>query len=183
VKPGDPAVVTVGSIHGGTKHNIIPDEVRLQLTLRSYKPETRAQLIASVKRIVKSCADAADMPADKMPEVNVSEEGTSALYNQPALASEVRRTLEAALGAKNVLTREPVMGAEDFAEFGMTKEKIPLCMFWLGTQPPAVVADANEKGVALPSLHSPFFKPIPEPSIETGVKAMTSVVLGMMKKR
>ena len=183
VKPGDPAVVTVGSIHGGTKHNIIPDEVRLQLTLRSYKPETRAQLIASVKRIVKSCADVANMPADKMPEVIVSEEGTGALYNQPALATEIRRSLETALGAANVLTREPVMGAEDFAEFGMTKDKVPLCMFWLGTQPPAAVAEANEKGTTLPSLHSPFFKPIPEPTIETGVKAMTSVVLGLMKKR
>jgi hippurate hydrolase len=183
VKPGDPAVVTVGSIHGGTKNNIIPDEVRMQLTLRSYKPETRALLIASVKRIVKSCADAANMPADKMPEVIVSEESTGALYNQPALATEVRHTLEAALGAKNVLTREPIMGAEDFAEFGMTKEKIPLFMFWLGTQPPGAVAEANEKGVALPSLHSPFFKPIPEPSIATGVKAMTSAVIGLMKKR
>jgi hippurate hydrolase len=183
VKPGDPAVVTVGSIHGGTKNNIIPDEVRMQLTLRSYKPETRAQLIASVKRIVKSCAEVANMPADKMPEVIVSEESTSALYNQPALATEVRHTLEAALGAKNVLTREPIMGAEDFAEFGMTREKIPLLMFWLGTQPPAAVAEANEKGVTLPSLHSPFFKPIPEPSIATGVKAMTSAVMGLMKKR
>ena len=182
VKPGDPAVVTVGSIHGGTKHNIIPDEVRLQLTLRSYRPETRAHLIASVKRIVKSCADAANMPADKMPEVVVSEEGTSALYNQPALAAEVRRYLDTALGAASVLTREPIMGAEDFSEFGMTKEKVPLFMFWLGTQPPAAVAEASEKGRALPSLHSPFFKPIPEPTIETGVKAMTSAVLGLMRK-
>ena len=182
VRPGDPAVVTVGSIHGGTKSNIISDEVRLQLTLRSYKTETRQHLIDSIKRIVQAQAESANMPADKMPEVIVSDDRASALYNQPALCAEVRQIFETTLGAANVLTREPVMGAEDFSEYGLTKEKVPLCMFWLGTQPPAVVADAKAKGTTLPSLHSPFFKPIPEPSIETGVKAMTSAVIGLMKK-
>jgi hippurate hydrolase len=74
------------------------------------------------------------------------------------------------------------MGAEDFSEYGMTKDKVPLCMFWLGTQPPAVVAAAKTKGTTLPSLHSPYFKPVPEPSIETGVTAMTTAVMGMLKK-
>ena len=183
VKPGDPAVVTVGSIHGGTKSNIIPDEVRLQLTLRSYKTETRGALIASVKRITRSLAEAAAMPADKMPEVTVSDDRASSLYNHPALCTEVRAALDPVLGAANVRTREPVMGAEDFSEFGMTKEKVPLCMFWLGTQAPATVAEAKEKGITLPSLHSPLFQPVPEPTIETGVKAMTSTVLALMKKR
>ena len=183
VKPGDPAVVTVGSIHGGTKSNIIPDEVRLQLTLRSYKTETRGALIASVKRITSSLAEAAAMPADRMPEVTVSDDRASSLYNHPALCTEVRAALDPVLGAANVRTREPVMGAEDFSEYGMTKEKVPLCMFWLGTQPPATVAEAKEKGITLPSLHSPLFQPVPEPTIETGVKAMTSTVLALMKKR
>lgn len=182
VKPGDPAVVTVGSIHGGTKSNIISDEVRLQLTLRSYKKETRQHLIDSIKRIVKAQAESANMPADKMPEVLLSDDRATALYNQPELCQEVRQYLGAALGADNVITREPVMGAEDFSEYGMTKDKVPLCMFWLGTQPPAVVATAKEKGATLPSLHSPYFKPIPEPSIETGVTAMTSAVIGLLKK-
>jgi amidohydrolase len=182
VRPGDPAVVTVGSIHGGTKSNIISDEVRLQLTLRSYKTETRQHLIDSIKRIVKAQAESANMPADKMPEVILAEDSASALYNQPALCAEVRASLEPVLGEKNVLTREPVMGAEDFSEYGMTKDKVPLCMFWLGTQPPAVVAAAKAKGTTLPSLHSPFFKPVPEPTIETGVKAMASAVLGLMAK-
>ncbi len=181
VKPGDPAVVTVGSIHGGTKSNIISDEVRLQLTVRSYKTETRRHLIESIKRIVMAQAESAGMPKEKMPEVIVSDDQAPALYNQPALCAEVRGIIGAAIGADNVLTREPVMGAEDFAEYGLTKEKVPLCMFWLGTQPPEVVAEAKTKGTTLPSLHSPFFKPIPEPSIETGVKAMTSAVIGLMK--
>lgn len=182
VRPGDPAVVTIGSIHGGTKSNIISDEVRLQLTLRSYKTETRQHLIDSIQRIVKAQAVSANMPPDKMPEVIVSDDRASALYNQPALCAEVRQHIGAVIGEKNVLTREPVMGAEDFSEYGLTKEKVPLCMFWLGTQPPALVAEAKTNGTTLPSLHSPYFKPIPEPSIETGVSAMTAAVLGLMKK-
>ncbi len=182
VRPGDPAVVTVGSIHGGTKSNIISDEVRLQLTLRSYKTETRQNLIDSIKRIVKAQAESAGMPADKMPEVLVSDDQAPALYNQPALCADVRQLIEPVIGAENVITREPVMGAEDFAEYGLTKEKVPLCMFWLGTQPPSVVAEAKAKGTTLPSLHSPYFKPVPEPTIETGVKVMSSAVLGLMKK-
>ena len=182
VTPGDPAVVTVGSIHGGTKRNIIPDEVRLQLTLRSYKDETRQKLIASVKRITQSLAAAADMPADKMPLVTVSDESANALYNQPAFNREVRAAIAKTIGSDRVITREPVMGAEDFSEFGLTREKVPLCMFWLGTQSPESIAEAKAKGVSLPSLHSPFFKPVAEPTIETGVKAMTSTVLTLMKR-
>lgn len=183
IRPGDPAVVTVGSIHGGTKSNIIPDEVRLQLTLRSYKTETREKLIESVKRIVKAQAESANLPADRMPVVTVSDESASALFNQPSLASEVRKAIGSVLGDDHVVVREPVMGAEDFSEFGMTKEKIPLCMFWLGTQPPALVAGAKAKGTTLPSLHSPLFFPIPEPTIETGVRSMTTAVLSLMKPR
>lgn len=181
VRPGDPAVVTIGSIHGGTKSNIISDEVRLQLTLRSYKTETRKHLIESIKRIVKAQAESANMPADKMPEVIVSDDQAPALYNQPELCAEVRRHIGAAIGAENVIPREPVMGAEDFAEYGLTKEKVPLCMFWLGTQAPEVVAEAKKKGSTLPSLHSPFFKPVPEPTLETGVKAMVSAALGLLQ--
>ena len=183
IRPGDPAVVTVGSIHGGTKGNIIPDEVRLQVTLRSYKTETREKLITSVKRIVKAQAESANMPADRMPEVTVSEESANALFNTPSLASEVRKAIGGVLGDDHVVIREPVMGAEDFSEFGMTKEKIPLCMFWLGTQSPANVAEAKAKGTTLPSLHSPLFFPVPEPTIETGVRSMTSAVLALMKPR
>lgn len=183
VKPGDPAVVTVGSIHGGTKANIIPDEVRLQVTLRSYLAETREHLIESIKRITKNLAEAAGMPDDKMPEVTVTDESTPSLYNTPELVKEVRSSLETAIGAENLVSINPTMGGEDFAEFGITKEKVPLCMFRLGTQAPEEVAEAKAKGIVLPSLHSPFYKPVPEPSIRTGVQAMTAVVLDLLKKQ
>lgn len=183
VRPGDPAVVTVGSIHGGTRHNIIPDEVRLQLTLRSYRDETRKHLIDSIRRIVAAQAESAGMPEAKRPEVIVSDDQAPALYNQPELCHEVRRLCEAVLGAEKVLSREPVMGAEDFAEYGRTKDKIPICMFWLGTQDSATVAEAAAKGETLPSLHSPFFLPVPEPTLRTGVTAMSAAVVGLMKRK
>lgn len=183
VKPGDPAVVTVGSIHGGTKSNIIPDEVRLQLTLRSYRDETRKRLVESIRRIVAAQAESAGLPAAKRPEVIVSDDQAPALFNQPELCGEVRRLCAKALGEGKVLAREPIMGAEDFAEFGRTKEKVPLCLFWLGTQDPAAVAAAEAKGETLPSLHSPFFLPVAEPTIRTGVAAMAAAAMGLMPKR
>lgn len=183
VKPGDPAVVTVGSIQGGTRHNIIPDEVRLQLTLRSYRDETRKHLIDSIRRIVQAQAESAGMPDAKMPEVIVSDDQAPALYNQPELCGEIKRICEAAIGPEQVLVREPVMGAEDFAEYGRTKEKVPICMFWLGTQDPAKVATADAEGASLPSLHSPYFLPVAEPTIRTGVTAMSAAVEGVMKRK
>lgn len=183
VKPGDPAVVTVGSIHGGTKHNIIPDEVLLQLTVRSYRDETRRRLVESIRRIALSQAESAGMPADRMPEVVVSDDQAPALFNQPELCGEVRRLCSTALGADRVLSREPVMGAEDFAEFGRTRERVPLCLFWLGTQAPETVAAAEAKGETLPSLHSPLFLPVAEPTIRTGVTAMSAAVLGLLRKK
>lgn len=182
IRPGDPAVVTVGSIHGGTKSNIIPDEVRLQLTLRSYKKETRQHLIDSIKRITLAQAQSAGMPKDKMPEVILSDDQTPALYNQPELAAAVSKAIAEQLGEANVFKRDPSMGAEDFAEYGLTREKVPLCMFWLGTQSPEVVAKAKAQGQTLPSLHSPFFRPVPEPTVQTGVQAMTAAVLALMPK-
>ncbi|MBL9114070.1 MAG: amidohydrolase [Verrucomicrobiaceae bacterium] len=181
-RPGDPAVVTVGSIHGGTKHNIIPDEVKLQLTLRSYEKATRIRLIESIKRIVRHQAEAYGMPDSKMPDVKVSEETANALYNPPEFAKVVASAIEQSLGKGNVIPREPSMGAEDFSEFGITKEKVPICMFWLGTQPPEEVEKAKLEGRTLPSLHSPFFKPVPEPTIRAGVIATASAALHVLAK-
>ena len=180
-RPVDPAVVTVGSIHGGTKHNVIPDEVKLQLTLRSYSPAVRAHMIEAVRRICRGEAIAAGMPEDRMPVVTVSEDQfTPASYNDPALTRRVRASVEGWVGADRVTTFDPEMGGEDFGQFGLTVEKIPICMFRLGAVAPEKAAESQRTGVPLPSLHSNKFAPVPEPTIKTGVTAMTAAALGLL---
>jgi hippurate hydrolase len=181
--PLDPAVITVGSIHGGVKHNIISDEVNLQLTVRAYKEQVRQKLLASIERITKGIAAAAGVPADRVPIVKISEtEVTTATYNDPALTETVAQALMKALGQENVLKAEPIMGSEDFGYLGLDR-KIPTTMFMLGAADPEKLKAARASGTNMPSLHSPFFAPPPEPTLRTGVRAMTAVVLELMKKK
>jgi hippurate hydrolase len=183
IAPGEPAVVTVGSIHGGTKHNIIPDEVKLQLTLRSYTDEVRAQTIAAIKRITRGLAEAAGLPEDRLPVVTLREEEfTAATYNDPALARRLAGAFRKRLGEGAVQQVKPVMGGEDFSEYGRTADKIPICMFWLGAVKPELVLESEKTGKPLPSLHSSQFAPLPEPTIKTGVIAMTAAVLELAGK-
>jgi amidohydrolase len=180
--PLDPAVVTVGSIHGGTRPNIIPDEVNLQLTVRAYKEEVRQKLLNAIERITKGIALAAGVPADRAPIVKVSEtEVTKATYNDPALTERLAGVFVKALGQENVVKSAPIMGSEDFGYFSLDHQ-IPTSMFWLGAVDPAKVKQSKETGTPLPSLHSALFAPVPEPTLRTGVKAMTSAVLELMKK-
>ena len=178
--PLDPAVVTVGSIHGGTRYNIIPDEVNLQLTVRTYKEDVRKRILASIERIVKGVAMTAGIPEDRAPVVKVSE-GTGSTYNDPQLIERLVVTFKQALGEENVVKMPPMMASEDFGYFSMD-QKIPTTIFWLGASDPAKVKASRESGVALPGLHSALFAPVPEPTLRTGVKAMTSAVLDLMKK-
>lgn len=175
-------MVTVGSIHGGAKHNVIPDEVKLQLTLRSYTDDVREQTIAAVKRITRGLAVAAGLPEDKMPIVKLGNEFTPAMYNTPELTRRLAGVFETWFGKPNVLKRKPVMGGEDFSRYGRTPDRIPICMFWLGAVKPEAVAESEKTGKPLPSLHSPFFTPVPEPTIKTGVTAMSAAVLELMKR-
>jgi amidohydrolase len=181
--PLDPAVVTVGSIHGGTKHNLIPDEVHLQLSIRAYKEEVRLHILASLDRIAKGIALAAGVPEDRAPIVKVSDtEVTAAMYNDPALTARVVGAMKTALGADKLVQLEPVMGSEDFGQFGLEDHKIPTFMFRVGAIDAERIAKSKQTGVPLPSLHSSLFWPVPEPTIRTGVKAMTVAVLELMKK-
>jgi hippurate hydrolase len=179
--PTDPAVITVGSIHGGTKHNIIPDEVRMQLTVRSTKDKVRKHLLAGIKRVAEGCAKAANAPA---PVVKVDEtEYTPALRNDPRLTRRIAGVLRGVLGADKVTARPAVMGGEDFSRYGI-HGKMPIFLFWLGTVPPErVAAAAKEGGKPLPSLHSDRYYPVPEPSLETGVLAMSMAVLDLLGKK
>ena len=178
--PLDPAVVTVGSIHGGTRYNIIPDEVNLQLTVRTYKPEVRTRILASIERIVKGVALTAGIPEDRAPIVKVAE-GTGSTYNDPKLLERLAGAFRQALGAENVIQVPPIMASEDFGYFSLD-QKIPATIFWLGASDAAKLKQSRESGVALPGLHSALFAPVPEPTLRTGVKAMTSAVLELMKK-
>ena len=181
--PFDPAVVTVGSIHGGTKGNIIPDEVHLQLTVRTYKEEVRQHILASLDRIAKGVALAGGVPEDRAPIVKASEtEVTPATYNDPALTAREAAALKKGLGAENVIEDKPVMGSEDFGLFGLEGHQIPTLMLRVGAIDADRIANSKKTGVPLPSLHSALFWPVPEPTIRTGVKAMTLAVMELMKK-
>ncbi|MEP7246266.1 MAG: amidohydrolase [Gammaproteobacteria bacterium] len=179
--PFDQAVVTVGTIHGGTKRNIIPDEVKLEINIRSYTAAVRQKIIDSVKRIAQGQAQSAGMPADRMPLTSVIEgEYAPAVYNDPKLVEWMRGAFTRELGAGNVLMMPPVMGSEDFGRFGLD-EKIPVAMFRLGAVEPIKFEAAVKSGAALPTLHSALFAPLPEPTIETGVRAMSAAVLEFLK--
>lgn len=176
VKPIDPAVITVGSIHGGTKHNIIPGEVHMQLTLRAFKDDVRDHLIEGIKRRATALAKAHRAPP---PVVEISD-GTPATINSPALVAQVVPFLTRELGEANVEEVEPTMGAEDFGLFG--QGGVPTFMFRLGTIPPAKIAAAKSKDEPLPSLHSSLYFPDPVPSLRIGVRAMSSAVVGLLAK-
>lgn len=182
--PREACVVSVGSIHGGTKANIIPNDVKLQLTLRSYSDKVRAHTIEALKRICRGEALSAGLPEELMPIVNViADECTAATLNDPALAARVRGALVGALGADAVKTAEPVMASEDFSAFGRTDEHVPICTFDLGASDPAKLAEAERTGVPLPGPHNSKFAPVPEPTIKTGVAAMSAVALDLLAKK
>jgi len=183
VPPIDPAVVTVGSFHGGTRANIISDQVKLELTIRSYKEEVRQKILASIDRIAKGTAIAAGVPSELAPVVNVIDsETTPATYNNPALTERLSAVFIKLLGKEKVISVPPVMGAEDFGRFALEGNQIPAVMFWLGAADPSVLDESRRSGKPVPSLHSPLFAPVPEPTLRTGVKAMTAAVLELMKK-
>jgi len=180
--PFEPAVITVGSIHGGTRPNIIPDEVKLQLTIRTYKEEVRKMIMASIERITKNIALAAGIPSELSPIVSFDSIHAPSTYNDPGLTERLSTILRKSLGKENVVEAPPIMGSEDFGLFGLDDHQIPTCMFFVGAIDPVEVARSKQNGTELPSLHSPYFAPLPEPTIRTGIKAMTSVVLDLLKK-
>jgi amidohydrolase len=180
--PMQPTVITVGSFHAGTKHNIIPDDAHLQLTVRTMTPEQREKTLAAIARATNGIAAAAGVPAERAPIIEVSKNGVPATINDPALTRRVAASLEKVLGKENVVPGKPIMASEDFSLYALQEPKPPICMFWLGAVDPVKIKDAQEKGTRLPSLHSSEFAPLPEPAIRTGVKAMTSVVMDLLKK-
>ncbi len=180
-RPSDPAVVTVGDIHGGAKRNIIPNEVKMELTTRAFSDEARQVIVVGITRTAQGVALAAGVPEERAPIVTVLEdESTPVLFNDPALTTRVKAALVSALGAKNVIDDAPLMASEDFGIFGLDR-RIPTVMFSLGAVDPEKLAAAEASGKPLPGLHTSHFAPVPEPTLRTGVTAMTSVALALMR--
>lgn len=181
--PLEPIVVTVGSIHGGTKHNIIPDEVKMQLTVRTYKSDVRDRVLAAIDRITKGCATAAGIPSERAPIVDIlKDQFTPATYNNPELTKRLVAVWKKELGAENVEAAAPTMGGEDFSEYSLPNHSIPACDFHIGAVDPAKIDEFKKAGKELPSLHSSKFAPVPEPTIRVGIIGMTSAVLELMKR-
>ena len=181
--PLDPIVVTVGSIHGGTKHNIIPDEVKMQLTVRTYKSDVRERVLSAIDQIAKGIATAAGVPPDRAPIVMVlKDQFTPATYNNPDLTKRLVEVWKKAIGPGNVEIVDPTMGGEDFSEYSLPDHSIPAVDFHIGAVDPDKIAQFKKEGKELPSLHSTKFAPVPEPTIRIGIIGMTSAVLELMKK-
>ncbi|MBU0557028.1 MAG: amidohydrolase [Alphaproteobacteria bacterium] len=180
--PQDAAVVTVGSFVAGAKHNIIPDEAKLLITVRSYSDETRAALLAGIERIARGEAMAAGVPEDRMPVMTVEQDYTPATYNTPQFSDHVAGVLAAHFGADRVRQVPSVMGGEDFGQYYRADNSIESLIFWVGGVDPDKVAAAQRGEVKLPSLHSPHWAPDPVAVIGTAAKAMTATALDILAK-
>ncbi|MGV7121129.1 amidohydrolase [Sphingopyxis sp. 550A] len=182
--PLDSAVVTVGSFHAGAKHNIIPDEAKLQLTVRSYTDEVRAKLLDGIARIAKGEAIAAGITEDRMPVVSVEkEEYTPATFNTPEFTEEMAAGLKARFGDQRVVQLPPVMGGEDFGRYSRDENKdIKSLIIWVGGVPQGEFDAAKKEGRTLPSLHSPFWAPDAPAVISTATEALTSMAMKLMAK-
>lgn len=183
IHPTEAGVVTVGSIHGGTKHNIIPDQVDLQLTVRSYSDDVRQTLLAGIERIAIKQAETLGFPEELVPTVSVREEYTPALWNDPQLVRRGVAAMRAELGEAALVEISKEMGGEDFSRYGRTEKRIPSFMIRLGTVPEKLFAAAERGDARLPSLHSPFFAPDPKPTLHTGERAMTAMALELLARR
>ena len=176
--PLDPVVVTVGQIHGGTKNNIIPDQVMLGLSVRSYKKEVRERLLQGIERVAKAEAELAAAP--RLPEVKITE-GTIAVYNDPKLTQRLVTSLQSVLGDGNVIETPPKMVSEDFAYYA--QEGVPAAMFHVGAVNPRKFAEAQKSGAQLPSLHSALFAPDFQPTLNTAIQTEVTELLELMGRK
>ena len=168
--PRDPSVVTIGDIHGGTKRNVIPNEVKLEFTTRAFSDKAMQIILDGIRRAAQGVAMSAGVPEDRQPIVTVLDnESGPATYNNPALTSQVKAALVNALGAQNVFDEDPIMASEDFGLFGLEGHRIPTVMFWLGAMDPKKLAAAQAAGKSLPGHgYTSLFEPVPEPTLRTG---------------
>jgi hippurate hydrolase len=180
LKPGTVGVVTVGTIHGGTKRNIIPEEVKLELTLRSFDDAVMEQMVASVRRISTGLAVAAGVPADRLPVITIQPESVPVTSNEAALTRRLAEVFTGWLGADRAQPYPAVTAAEDFSLYGKTLEKIPTTMWFIGGTAPAKFEESRLTGVPVPSNHNFAFAPVPEPTLKAAVTSMSAAVLELL---
>lgn len=182
INPFKPAVITVGSIHGGSKHNIIPDEVRMQLTIRFFTDEVYEKIKEALHRIPKGIALSAGVPEDKLPNVHISNQFTPPVANNPELVMNAINSMQQILGKEKVYQVDPATVGEDFGKYGRTEEKIPIALFWLGGVNPEKYQDHIINKTPIPGLHNAAFYPDFEPTFKTGVSAMSISVIHLFNK-
>jgi amidohydrolase len=181
VDPRDAAVVTVGDIHGGKRRNIIPDEVKMELTVRAFSEKSRETALDGIRHAARGVALAVGVPEDRSPIITVLDENAPITFNNGPLTARVKSSLVRTLGAEHVIDDPPGMPSEDFGLLGLEGHKIPTVMFWLGAMDPAKFALAKAEGRQLPGPHNSHFEPLPEPTLRTGVNAMASAAISLLQ--
>lgn len=174
--PADPVVITVGSIHGGTQANIVPDQVKLQLTVRTFKPEVRQRVLASIQREVKGEAMASGMPKEPLVEI---KPGADSVYNDPELTARAVKAIQGAIGAQNVVEMPAKMTSEDFANYG--KAGVKAVLLHVGAVEPGKLAAARAAGKYPPGTHSPQWAPDFKPTVRSFIAAETAILLDLLK--
>ena len=181
--PQEPAVITVGSFHAGAKHNIISDKAELQLTVRSYSDETRARLLAGIRRVAEGEALVSGLPENLKPDVVVREPYTRSTYNTPEFTTEMLGFLRGHFGEARVRQFPPSMGGEDFGEFGRAdRQAIKSLIFWVGGASAEALAQARQDGKSVPGVHSPFFAPEADKVIATAAEALALSAMRLMPR-
>jgi amidohydrolase len=180
IDPKESAVVSVGSIHGGTRSNIIPDDVSLKINYRYFSPGVDRQIISAIERIVRGVAVAAGVPEDRVPLLATTMTGPP-IYSDPGISRRMAELFRSVFGKDNVMKLDPLTASDDFAHFGFVEPKIPLFYFWLGVADPEKVAECAALNRPYPGIHNPSFAPVPEPAIKTGAKAMAWAVLDLFR--
>lgn len=179
INPVKPAVVTVGSIQGGTRSNIIPDEVKMLLTVRFFEIDVYNTIIESLTNITRGAAISAGLPEEKMPKLVFDESLDMPVSNDPALVMDAVNSMKDILGEVNVIRVDPAMVAEDFGRYGLTAEKVPIGLFWLGGVNRESYKEFEKNKRSLPPLHNSSFAPDFDPTFSTGVSAMSRTVIDL----
>ncbi len=183
IKPGTPAVVTVGTIHGGLKRNIIPDEVKLELTIRAFDDAVMQQEVAAIRRICEGTARAFGVPEDRLPLITLTSESSDPMINDVTLTRRLAGVFTEWLGADGVKELPPLTAAEDFTYYGRTLDRVPICLWRVGGTAPEKFEESKRTGVPVPSNHNSGFAPVPEPTLKAAVISMSAAVLDLLAKK